>query len=177
MVKLSRWGRAAAEPEAPERGRFGDHSFFTPKEKSSSLHAAEAQEALLLLRTFEASQKGWFWAVDREGCLTYISECVARSLTDAPAELLGTQFSDVFGQADGDLTGRGTLPFVLARQSPFNRLTLCPADVSDQRYWAVSGTPQFDAAGRFTGYRGSALTSPNSANRRLMPRNSPNMTR
>jgi diguanylate cyclase (GGDEF)-like protein len=157
MVKLSRWGRSSADPEASDRARFGDHSFFAARDKSSSHQAEDAQEALLLLRTFEASGKGWFWAVDREGCLTYISEHLARSLTDAPAGLLGAPFSDVFGQADGDLTGRRTLPFVLARQSPFNRLTLCPADLSDQRYWAVSGTPQFDAAGRFTGYRGSAV--------------------
>jgi|GEM_PF-116199 len=157
MAKLSKWGQSTHDPEAADRGRFKDFSFFNAKEKGASSDAGEAQEALLLLQAFETSCHGWFWSVDRDGCLTYISECVAHSLTDAPAALLGAPFSDVFAQADDDLTGRRTLPFVLAKQSPFSKLTLRPACLSDERYWAVSGTPQFDGSGRFTGYRGSAI--------------------
>jgi diguanylate cyclase (GGDEF)-like protein len=131
--------------------------FFAGRDKGASTGAGDAQEALLLLREFESSCHGWFWSVDRDGSLTYISDCVARSLFETPAELLGAPFSDVFAQADDDLTGRRTLPFVLAKQSPFEKITLRPADPADERYWAVSGSPQFDSAGRFTGYRGSAI--------------------
>jgi diguanylate cyclase (GGDEF)-like protein len=117
----------------------------------------DAQEALLLLRAFEATCHGWFWSVDREGRLTYISECVARTLSAASVTLIGASFSEFFAQADGDLTGRRTLPFVLAKQSPFEKMILRPADAADERFWAIAGVPQFDASGRFEGYRGSAI--------------------
>ena len=157
MTKLSRWGRATSDSAEADRGRLKDFSFFNGKEKAASLAGGEAQEALLLLRAFEASCHGWFWAVDRDGCLTYISECVAQSLGAAPERLLGAPFADVFAQADDDVTRRRTLPFLLARQSPFEKVTLCPANSRDERYWAVFGTPQFDGSGRFSGFRGSAI--------------------
>jgi diguanylate cyclase (GGDEF)-like protein len=50
---------------------------------------------------------------------------------------------------------RRTLPFALAKRSKFERLTLASARTGDERWWSVSGRPQFDAAGNFTGYRGS----------------------
>ena len=49
------------------------------------------------------------------------------------------------------MTGRRTLPFVLAKQSPFDKIILRPAQPGDERCWAVSGRPQFDEAGCFTG--------------------------
>jgi diguanylate cyclase (GGDEF)-like protein len=156
MTIVSRWGRKTSDPAAPDRGRFG-RSSFAAKDNKAPPEGAEAQEALLLLRTFEATCHGWFWSIDPDGRLTYISECVGKSLTDAPAKLLGTPFYEVFARADDDLTGRGTLPFLLAKQSPFDRITICSADPSDERFWAISGTPQFDASGGFTGYRGSAI--------------------
>jgi diguanylate cyclase (GGDEF)-like protein/PAS domain S-box-containing protein len=131
-------------PAAPDRG-------------TSASEAGNAHQLLLLLRTFEASSQGWFWSIDGDGCLTYISENVACSLSDEPALLLGRSFSDVFALADEDHTGRKTLPFVLSKHASFEKMTLRPAADGDERYWAVSGRPQFDQAGRFIGYLGSAI--------------------
>jgi diguanylate cyclase (GGDEF)-like protein len=157
MVKFSNWGRTPNEPAALDRARLKDLPFFASKDKGSAPDPAGAQEALLLLRAFETLRHGWFWSVDQAGQLTYISQWVAESLSAGPAALLGCAFSDVFAQADDDVTGRRTLSFVLAKQSPFEKITLRPADAQDDRYWAVSGIPQFDRSGRFTGYCGSAI--------------------
>ena len=44
------------------------------------LTGQELHEAVLLLQDYEASGLGWFWASDREGRITYISDCVAKLL-------------------------------------------------------------------------------------------------
>ena len=116
-----------------------------------------ASEALLLMENFERSCQGWFWSTDAEGKLTYLSDGVSKLLSASGESLTGCRFVDVFVQADDDTSGRRTLPFVLARHASFEKLALRPAAGSTQRCWWVSGTPQFDRAERFTGYRGSAL--------------------
>ncbi|MFL6752548.1 MAG: EAL domain-containing protein [Sphingomicrobium sp.] len=157
MAKGLKWGHARPNPAAAGRGLLNDFPFFAGKQKDSAPETMVADEALLLLRTFEASYQGWFWSVDREGCLTYISENVAQFLGETPALLLGKPFSQIFTQADDDRTGRRTLAFVLAKQSAFERMTVRPAKADEIRYWAISGAPQVDQAGHFSGYRGSAI--------------------
>src|SRR6478672_2403938 len=147
MAKGLRWGRTVPGPAAALANRHDD----------SASESIDAHEALLLLQTFEASCQGWFWSVDREGCLTYISDNVAQLLGESPALLRGKPFSHVFAQVDDDLTGRRTLAFVLAKQSSFERMTVRPAKMQEKRYWAISGTPQFDQADCFAGFRGSAI--------------------
>jgi diguanylate cyclase (GGDEF)-like protein/PAS domain S-box-containing protein len=143
--------------QVPDRGLLKDFPFFAGKRKGSASEGKDAHQALLLLQAFEASGHGWFWSVDQDGCLTYISESLAQALGDTSALLLGKPFSNFLAQADDDLTGRRTLPFVLAKQSPFEKLALRPAKGGEERCWAVSGSPQFDETGRFTGYLGSAI--------------------
>ncbi len=124
---------------------------------SSSPADSESGEALQLLRTFEASSHGWFWSVDEEGRLTYLSESVAELLDASSAALLGKPLSEVFVPAEDDVIGRRTLSFLLSKRGPFEKIVLCPAKAGIERYWAVSGSPQFTASSGFTGYRGSAI--------------------
>lgn len=130
---------------------------FSAAPRGAQSVESNSEEALLLLRTFEASAQGWFWSVDAEGQLTYISESVAELLGASAGGLLGQKFSEIFAQADDDLTGRRTLALFLAKRSQFEKIVLCPAQMDVERYWAVSGTPQFDNSKRFIGYRGSAV--------------------
>jgi diguanylate cyclase (GGDEF)-like protein len=43
---------------------------------------------------------------------------------------------------------------MLAKQSRFEQLTLRAAIPDDTRWWSISGCPQFDASGQFSGFRG-----------------------
>ena len=145
MAKARIWGfgtqaSAVREPRNGADGRGGD-----------------PQEALLLMKNFEDSCHGWFWSTDPEGHLTYISDGIAQSMGDDASSLIGSRFADIFVQADDDLTGRSTLPFILSRHSAFAKVTLRATTAGDERYWSVSGAPQFDRAAEFTGYRGSAV--------------------
>jgi diguanylate cyclase (GGDEF)-like protein len=130
------------KPSAARAGAFG--------------HAASG-EALLLMRNFEESRHGWFWSTDSEGRLTYLSDSVASSLGVDVARLVGSRFAEIFVQADDDLTGRRTLPFILAKQTPFEKVTLRAATGVERHFWSASGCPQFDGSGQFTGYRGRAI--------------------
>ncbi|MDB5700361.1 MAG: diguanylate phosphodiesterase [Sphingomonadales bacterium] len=114
-------------------------------------------EALLLLKNYEDSSQGWFWATDKNGCLTYLTDRVAPMLSDEPDNMAGLTFSDLFMPASESGESTRTLPFILAKRSKFEKLTLRAMISGDARWWSISGNPQLDAAGNFAGYRGSGV--------------------
>jgi diguanylate cyclase (GGDEF)-like protein len=156
MARARIWGLGTPASAARDRGVLGNFGSFASKRRGPDESGSDPAEALLLMRNFEDSGHGWFWSTDPEGQLTYISDSMKQSLSGHSEPLLGTRLADLFEQADDDLTGRRTLPFLLAKQSPFEKVTL-RAIGGDRRCWCVSGCPQYDPAGRFTGYRGSAV--------------------
>ena len=123
-------------------GNSGRHAFGSP------------DEAILLLRNFEASGRGWFWATDTDGHLTYISAPVIALLGKQQTEIMGHPFLNLFRSAEHGLSQR-TLPFILTKQSKFDDLPLRAATDSDEIWWSVSGSPFCDKAGNFAGFRGS----------------------
>ena len=157
MGKTRIWGFGVERPEEPGSGRLGSIVPFASRGRNAHAGGADQSEPLLLMRTFEESCHGWFWSVDSEGQLSYISPTVARSLSDEPAAISGSRFADIFVRADDDLTGRRGLPFLLAKQSSFEKVIVRAVAPDDERYWSVSGCPQFDRAGAFLGFRGSAV--------------------
>lgn len=134
---LERWTQTKAEINPP-----GSSSFGSP------------HEAILLLRNFEASGRGWFWATDAQGLLTYISAPVIALLNKDPAEILGQPFLRLFCGIENGL-GQRTLPFILTKQSKFDDLPLQAVSDGDEIWWSVSGKPFRDKAGNFAGFRGS----------------------
>jgi diguanylate cyclase (GGDEF)-like protein/PAS domain S-box-containing protein len=112
--------------------------------------------ALDLLRDYEASGKGWFWATDADGCITYLSPCVAMQLGIDHAALLGTPLPSLFDLAEDDGAGHErTLPLLLRGHKTFSELPKRATSDSREFWYAISGRPQFDANGRFTGFRGN----------------------
>jgi diguanylate cyclase (GGDEF)-like protein len=157
MRKARIWGFGSREPAAScSEPLDSRHSSPAGQRGGQIAPGHDAAEALLLMRNYEESGHGWFWSTDAEGRLTYMSESIARSLIERNAVVLGASFTDIFEPADDDQTGRRTLPFILARQNQFEKIAI-RALVDDQRCWSVSGSPQHDRSGRFTGYRGSAI--------------------
>jgi hypothetical protein len=130
---------------------------FGGKRTGGKGQAVGTAEALLLLKEFEESGLGWFWSTDAEGRLTYLTESISQSLSTPERALFDTPFADHFIQADKVASARRSLPFLLSKQSPFEKVILRAQNKGDQRCWSVSGYPQFDGTGRFNGYRGSAI--------------------
>ncbi|SEH13553.1 diguanylate cyclase (GGDEF) domain-containing protein [Sphingopyxis sp. YR583] len=146
-----------AKDEASEsaRGFFRLLGARTGKARSDISASLDTQEALLLLQNYEESGQGWFWSTDDKGRLTYITDSVARLMGRTTGALLGTAFTDLFLPVDSHGERQRTLPFLLTKQSKFDDLPLRSAFEGDDRWWAISGRPQFDGGGNFSGYRGS----------------------
>jgi diguanylate cyclase (GGDEF)-like protein/PAS domain S-box-containing protein len=139
------------------RGFFGKLSGRISSQKPVSAPSIKTKEALLLLQNYEESRQGWFWSTDTQGCITYITDSVAQVLGKNAADLIGSRFLDLFFPQKGDSVSQRTLPFILTKQTKFEELPLHAAVLGTERWWSVSGRPQFDAAGNFTGYRGSGI--------------------
>ena len=120
----------------------------------STVHKAEVR---LLLENYEDSRQGWFWTTDRDGRLTYLTDSVVTLLSSGSIHLAGASFTDLFQSSNEETKASRTLAFQLAKRLSFEKLALRAAVASEDRWWAVSGTPQFDSSGQYTGYRGSAV--------------------
>lgn len=117
----------------------------------------DLQEKVLLLQDYEASGLGWFWASDSEGRVTYVSDCVGAVLGKEPGALVGQPLTSLFileRDEDDDPVER-TLPLLLSSRKTFSDLQLRAALEEKETWWSISGRPQFDAEGEFTGFRGN----------------------
>ncbi len=131
-----------AGPRVPETG---------PMPKGEELN-----RAISLLRDYEQSGIGWFWASDSEGRLTYISDCVAKSLGRDKADLVGQAIQSLFIlDRDEDDTVERTLPLMLSARKTFVELAVRAALEGTEVWWSISGRPQFNANGDFCGYNGN----------------------
>ena len=148
--------KGKAVPDGSGRGFLGKIGARKPTPQTEVAPSIRTKEALLLLQNYEESGQGWFWATNADGRLTYITQYVAEQMGRTATALIGAGFSDLFLPVDSHGERQRTLPFLLTKQSKFDELPLRSAFEGD-RWWAVSGRPHFDAAGRFAGYRGSGI--------------------
>lgn len=159
MAKIGFWqsGRTASV----HHDDYPDHAANSILGKVGAQHiprdVLNPKEASLIVRAYEESCQGWFWAADMSGCLTYLTDWVTPLLTDQPGSILGTPFADLFVKGGEGSGGGRNLPFMLTKKSRFEKLIVRAAVSNETRLWSVSGTPQFDADGQFTGFRGSGV--------------------
>ncbi len=159
MAKIGFWqgGKKDADRSdghSPASPGVADAVAASPQTASA---APDLREASLLLKSYEDACLGWFWSTDRDGRLTYLTPQVVPLLCAQPGSALGHAFIDLFMQGnEGSAAGR-TLPFLLTRHSKFDGLVLQAAVSGDDRWWSIAGSPQFDGAGQFTGFRGSGV--------------------
>ena len=117
----------------------------------------DSEEKLHLARLFEESKRGWFWSTDEDGCLAYVSEPASDILNTEHETLLGADLSSLFVREHENRSVGKSLPFLLLRRTPFENLELRSVHRLHERWWSLTGVPQFNEKGFFTGFRGSAL--------------------
>ncbi len=115
----------------------------------------EAKKARRFIAEFEGSGRGWFWETNADGAVTYLSEQLSCHLGLAPDDAVGSHFEDLLlvKQADGSEDARRALSFHLAARFPFSDVVV-RAPNSEDTWWSLSGSPNFDQYGRFKGFRG-----------------------
>jgi diguanylate cyclase (GGDEF)-like protein len=123
-----------------------------PKTQASS---DSAQEALKLLQNYEEAAQGWFWSTDEDGKLLYLSPQIAKLFPKSPVDQEAA-FASLFDLSHTSDQQR-SLPFLMARKLKFEQIQLAAALETDAMWWAVSGTPQFDAQGEFVGFLGFGI--------------------
>ncbi|MEZ5743342.1 MAG: EAL domain-containing protein [Sphingomonadaceae bacterium] len=111
--------------------------------------------AVQLVRDYEDSGEGWFWATDARGKLTYISDGIAEQLGSDAATLTGTSFQTLFACERGEGHGRErTVALLFGSHKKFSDVTVRSIDSPSQSWWSITGRPTFDDEGAFIGFRG-----------------------
>ena len=119
--------------------------------------AAERQLALSeqRFRDFAEVASDWFWETDGEGKLTYVSGRSASGKPGDAAAFIGKTLIELCRGDPAEEKWRRHLATLAARR-PFRDLSYSTtlADGGEQ-FWSISGTPVYDHAGGFIGYRGT----------------------
>lgn len=118
---------------------------------------AKARRANRLLEEFEANGDGWFWETDRSGNVVYVSPKLFETLDRPAQDVIGKPFTSLIQFEGGAQDGERALGFHLSTRSAFHDVTVRPAGVDEELWWAVSGRPIIDQIGQFRGYAGSGL--------------------
>lgn len=139
-------------PGSPDRRGLSVRT--KPPDRASS-EPSRTPDPALLLRTFEQSGRGWFWATNSDGELTYLSAEIAPALSLENGTSATAVFADLFLQSHEETETVRTLSFAMIRRNSFANITVPNALGEERRWWSISGTPQYDEAGDFAGYFGS----------------------
>lgn len=128
-----------------------------PVDKLDVIGKGDWQRRLQLLNEFEDSGLGWFWATDVQGRLVYLSDKAVEQLGRPAERLLGQPFSTLFilDNFDSEEETARPLAFLLSARSTISDLSVRLA-IDKDTWWLITGRPQLDVKGSFTGYRGSA---------------------
>ena len=114
-----------------------------------------ATRKLALLSDYEKSGAGWFWETDADGHILYISDHIAEVLGRDADTLRTRTFQSLFVTAkEGDDESSRSVSLLFGGRKKFAGVVVRAAAESSEVYWTVSGRPQFDEEGHFTGYRG-----------------------
>lgn len=143
---------------AGDAQKSGIMGLFGGKQRGAALFAGGPDHLLNLLRDFESSGQGWFWSSNAEGLLTHLSEGLAQRHGKRRDELVGQPMRNLFLlERDADEQVERTLPLILNSRKTFSDLMVRAALDGDEVWWAISGRPQYDAGGNFTGFFGNGV--------------------
>ncbi len=106
-------------------------------------------------RDFTEVASDWYWEMDRDNNITYLSDRLYRITNVTEGAVIGADGTEMIRQSADDPAQRDESIDAIARRQPFRgvRLRFTAPDGSEG-YGAVSGKPTFDTRGNFTGYRG-----------------------
>ena len=116
------------------------------------------EQAHRMLTDFEATRKAWFWEVDAQGQIVYLTPQLVEALGLDPNALADTHFTSLILHDAAAVTDNGasqrTLAFHLSAHTGFVDIAVRSAR-QDEVWWSLTGTPVFADDGRFAGFRGS----------------------
>ena len=104
-------------------------------------------------RQFAEAASDWFYEIDADLRVTWVSENLERLLGVSAEMLLGMRIETLGDSMDGD--DHEALRAAMAAREPYRGLTFrIPGELGAVRQVRISALPMFDADGVFAGYRG-----------------------
>ena len=133
---------------------------MNPAPDRRAVERTSAPDRSVVLSEVEELGIGMFWATDADGNLSFLSSRALADLGARAADLIGTPLTSVFDDIEeeaGAPTQR-SLAFKLKARSKLDEQIVALTDAhGSTRWWRLNGRPLLDAAGKFRGYRGSAV--------------------
>jgi PAS domain S-box-containing protein len=105
-------------------------------------------------RDYAEVASDWYWEVDADRKMTFLSELFFTLTGTAACDVLGHSATEFLGTYAADPESAQTLAPFLAQQTMRDMRLRYPKPDGTVIYLSVSAKPYFDAAGRFVGYRG-----------------------
>ena len=106
-------------------------------------------------RDYAEVASDWYWEIDADGAITYVSDRFQRLANSSVESILGTSGIDIIRERSDDPVRRDECLAAIAERRPFRGLSLRFAIAgADGAYYAISGKPTFSPDGAFRGYRG-----------------------
>ncbi|MCC3861447.1 PAS domain-containing sensor histidine kinase [Pseudemcibacter aquimaris] len=115
------------------------------------------QDEELILNSASVTDE-WFWEIDRNGDIDYLSENAEAIFLMPPTDMIGEDFLNLWIRNDGDIDDHNDIITLFEKRLPFRdepfSVIVSPNVV---QHFLLSGIATFDNdTGRFTGFRGSA---------------------
>ncbi|HWB51081.1 MAG TPA: ATP-binding protein [Stellaceae bacterium] len=118
-------------------------------------HADELARSESRFRDFALSSSDWFWETDENHRFTFVSEGI-RQFGQEPASRIGRSRIELARDVDSEAEKWREHLATIDRHAPFRDFTYTrKTDDQPENTISISGSPVFDAAGRFVGYRGT----------------------
>jgi PAS domain S-box-containing protein len=122
---------------------------------------AELRESEARFRSLTELASDWYWEQDENGKFTKVSGPVLEMLGIQVDSLTGTAATSLSDNQVGtgwDENERNELQQIIAARQPFIDFSFSrTAPGGTRQFYRVSGTPMFDQASRFIGYRGIGI--------------------
>ncbi len=125
------------------------NAFLTRMRLAERLQQQE-EVVRLLLNEYEENGSEWLFEFDADGTVTFVSSRFAEAVGLPVENTVGQKWMAALTDPE---TSQPLIDAVAAGQ-PYRNMLLKLDIAGDLRWWQLSGTPKFDAAGRLTGYRG-----------------------
>ena len=106
-------------------------------------------------RDYAEVASDWYWEMDRDNQITYVSERFYEVVRLSAGEVIGISGVDLFRRNSQSNGHRDECLLAIAEHRPFRglKLRLTMNDGADS-YWSISGKSRLDPVGEFGGYRG-----------------------
>jgi PAS domain S-box-containing protein len=133
---------------------YAEHAYLYSRQSPLKYQVVAMSNENQRFKEMVENSQDFFWEFDQDANFTYVSPRIKDLLGYEPEELIGLNAFDLMGDAEAERVRKHFDP-IAKKHQPFNHLENVNRHKDGHTVVIESsGTPIFDAAGEFLGYRG-----------------------